>query len=1047
MSSWDPDKLSSCGFGEYLGFLLLVEGARPPGAKKKQGERWTKKEFAAVLAIHERTVGDWLRGKKTPVYLHDIEKALFDPADQAEPRRIVLRQAHQRSRQKETKEGGAATAERGAAQSEAEAPANGVGVSQILHPEIREMRDFTGRGELLDAIGAALWRKGGAAALTDTGAGRASNSGAAQAAVRGMGGVGKSVLAREYGWRNHAAYRGVWWVRAETETTAIDDLIELGSRLVPDLAEVQERDRALHLALDAITQAGADGKPWLIVYDNAESPAGLARLTPATSAHALITSRWPDWHGHAEELPVDVFPPEIAVDYLLAHTRHPDRDAAARLAEALGRLPLALAHARATCWRYNWSFDAYRAKLPELIRKELAKPDDKAIVYATFDLAIAKVAETHPAAEQLMGLAAFLAPDRIPLDLFTADVMSEEDRDDALAALADVSLIEHETLTDGARAFTVHRLVQEVMRSRLNDDRQLFRQIALNMVLSALNVVNVKEHVNWPHVALFLPHAVTLLNSLDAQNVVGAGELCSLLALYLGARGDFMTATPYAEWALAIAEAALGPDHSNTSTSLNNLAWLYHSQGRYQDAEPLYTRAIGIAESALGPNHPDTGARLSNLATLYQAQARYKDAEPLYARALAIAETALGHHPDTGIRLNNLAVLYQTKGHYAEAELLYARAVAIAETTLGPDHPDTGARLSNLAELYRAQGRHLDAEPLCARALAIAEAALGPDHPDTGTRLNNLTLLYQAQGRYQDAEQFCARALAIAETALGPDHPDTGMRVNNLAELYRAQGRHQDAEPLYVRAIAIAEAALGDDHPTTGISLNNLALLYHGQGCYSDAEPLYVRALAIAQTTLGDDHPDTGMRLNNLAELYRAQGRYRDAEPLCARALAITETALGPNHPNTGMSLNNLALLYEAQGRYAEAEPLFVRAIATAEAALGPDHPDTGMRLNNLAELYRTQGRDQDAEPLYARALAIVEAALGPDHSDTGVTLNNLAALREDQGRHAEAEPLYLRALAILEARLGPDHPHTKIAKRNYERFLAEKTERERGGR
>ena len=41
---------------------------------------------------------------------------------------------------------------------------------------------------------------------------------------------------------------------------------------------------------------------------------------------------------------------------------------------------------------------------------------------------------------------------------------------------------------------------------------------------------------------------------------------------------------------LAIREKALGPDHPDVATSLNNLAELYEAQGRYADAEPLYKR-------------------------------------------------------------------------------------------------------------------------------------------------------------------------------------------------------------------------------------------------------------------------------------------------------------------------------------------------------------------------------------------------------------------------------------------------------------------------
>jgi len=118
---------------------------------------------------------------------------------------------------------------------------------QIRHLDIRPVPGFTGREELLADIDRCLWGNKGIAVLINS---------SISAAVKGLGGVGKSVLAREYAWRARERYRGVWWVRAETEQTIIDDLIDLGSRLIPHLQEVEERDRALHLALNAIAEAG-----------------------------------------------------------------------------------------------------------------------------------------------------------------------------------------------------------------------------------------------------------------------------------------------------------------------------------------------------------------------------------------------------------------------------------------------------------------------------------------------------------------------------------------------------------------------------------------------------------------------------------------------------------------------------------------------------------------------------------------------------------------------------------------------------------------------
>jgi CHAT domain-containing protein/Tfp pilus assembly protein PilF len=233
-------------------------------------------------------------------------------------------------------------------------------------------------------------------------------------------------------------------------------------------------------------------------------------------------------------------------------------------------------------------------------------------------------------------------------------------------------------------------------------------------------------------------------------------------AVALYQRGHYADAEPLYKRSLAILEKALGPDHSDVATILNNLAELYRNQGRYADAEPLSMRSLAIREKALGPDHPDVAVSLNNLAGLYHNQGRYADAEPLLERALAILEKARGpDHPDVATTLNNLAGLYQAQGHYAEAEPLYKRSLAIYEKALGPDHPAVAVSLNNLAGLYNNQGRYADAEPLFKRSLAIYEKALGPEHLDVATTLNNLAGLYQAQGRYAEALGFSRSDIAI----------------------------------------------------------------------------------------------------------------------------------------------------------------------------------------------------------------------------------------------------------------------------------------------
>ncbi|WP_437299126.1 tetratricopeptide repeat protein [Sorangium sp. So ce426] len=414
---------------------------------------------------------------------------------------------------------------------------------------------------------------------------------------------------------------------------------------------------------------------------------------------------------------------------------------------------------------------------------------------------------------------------------------------------------------------------------------------------------------------LAVPRGGQAQGATPSADALEEAELLNRDVVALYGQGRFDAAIPLAERALTILEKALGRDHPDVATVLNNLAALHKTKGDYARAEPLFHRALGITEKALGSEHPDVATSLNNLAVRYAAKGDYARAEPLYHRALGIREKALGsEHPDVATSLNNIAALYHTKGDYARAEPLYHRALGITEKALGSEHPDVAASLSRLAVLYDTKGDYARAEPLYHRALGIREKALGSEHPGVATSLDTLALLYAEKGDYARAEPLHHRALGIREKALGSEHPYVATSFNNLALLYHTTGDYTRAEPLYHRALGITEKALGSEHPDVATSLNNIAALYHTKGDYARAEPLFHRALGITEKALGSEHPDVATSLNNIAALYHTKGDYARAEPLFHRALGITEKALGSEHPDVAASLYNLAVLRQALG-------------------------------------------------------------------------------------------------------------------------------------
>ena len=512
---------------------------------------------------------------------------------------------------------------------------------------------FTGRADELDRLDAILTQDR-RAAVTQVG----------RAAVQGMGGVGKTTLAVEYANRFRNLYDGVWWCPAETRAGLMTNLAALATELEVASSEEADIEKAAQAALRRLAE---QGDIWLLVYDNVASPEEIADLLPAAGARALITSRFSDWSGWAGEVSLDVLPIAEAIAFLVERAGRSDEAGAGTLAEALGRLPLALDHAAATCKRTQMSFAGYAARASSLIAAAPRGAPYPRSVAATFDLAIDDAVAQCPAAEALMAFLASCAPERVPMTLVEGAIDDEAERTAALAALAELSLVKHDPFEDRAPAVTVHRLVQAVACAR--SELKGAAQNAVTRLIARLETIYPKDGytnpASWPCCAQLTPH---LLKSCETEKADGATN--SKCADLLGSAGVY-----------------------------------FYGRAVYSKARPLYERALAIREKAVGPEHPDNVCNLSSLAVLLQAQGDLAGAGALFERALAICEKALGpEHPDTAESLNNLARLLQDRGDLAGARALSERALAIYEKALGPEHANTVMVRNNLAKLSSTGG-------------------------------------------------------------------------------------------------------------------------------------------------------------------------------------------------------------------------------------------------------------------------------------------------------------------------------------------------------
>jgi eukaryotic-like serine/threonine-protein kinase len=370
-------------------------------------------------------------------------------------------------------------------------------------------------------------------------------------------------------------------------------------------------------------------------------------------------------------------------------------------------------------------------------------------------------------------------------------------------------------------------------------------------------------------------------DSFKEQPVVEA-SIRNTLGLTYWYLGDYPQAIRQHERAVALREAKLGFDHSDTLLSRNSLALAYWSAGRIADAIRLHEQTLKHTEAKLGPDHSDTLTSRNNLAAAYLSDGRTADAIRLHEQNLKQREAKLGpDHPHTLFSRSNLAVAYWSAGRTAEAIHLHEQTLKQREAKLGPDHPDTLQSRNSLAASYWHAGKLDRSIPLFEDNLRRQKATLGPDHLATLMALANLGVNYRDAGRTPDAIALLEEALSRGRKLPGGLPHSLNWTFDALAEAYDRAGQFAKAESLLRDCLKSREAEQPDDWMTfSAQSLLGGALL--GQKKYADAEPLLLRGYeGMKQREAKIPAPSKSrltQALERLVQLYEATGKKDQAD-------------------------------------------------------------------------------------------------------------------------------------------------------------------------
>ncbi|MGH4007232.1 MAG: AAA family ATPase [Pseudonocardiaceae bacterium] len=564
--------------------------------------------------------------------------------------------------------------------------------------------------------------------------------------LTGLGGVGKTALARAYAQRYQDQYELVWWVRAEDPEAVPGEFRALLDILAPQYAKHTHNPvQAMHTVL-----ANRTG-PWLLVIDNIAKPAALRGLLPAAgNGDVLITSRAGNWPDQRIVLPVQPLAKSHAVLLVTSLSGDPDQATAALLAEELGCLPLALA--QASCYvahsvvdlaGYLTLYSHCRAEL----HREGQAPDYPDTVATTWELALHQLSAP---ARALLNLLAWYASDTIPLDqLLTRDVdhvTLPEAVSTSLRPLLTDALYRQRALTElityglvthaGPRgSVTVHRLVQAITADQLtarNDNRPW-----IDAAAALLDAACPRWPSSWEATAslrgmqTLQTHVRVLIQHLHPNQLITL-NLRYTLADWTGVVGDFVRARELTGAVVKDMMRVLGPHHIHTLVTRIAFAYWTGEAGDVVYARELAAAAVDDLTRLFGPDHWYTLLAQGNLIRWTGAAGQAVRARELAAAGVKDSQRMFG--PDH--RLTLLARVYLVRwtgeaGDATDARELAAAVVADIQRVRGIDHRDTLAARAYLVRWTGETGDIARALELAAALVEDDERVLGPDHPHT----------------------------------------------------------------------------------------------------------------------------------------------------------------------------------------------------------------------------------------------------------------------------------------------------------------------------
>jgi tetratricopeptide (TPR) repeat protein/DNA-binding CsgD family transcriptional regulator len=746
-------------------------------------------------------------------------------------------------------------------------------------------------------------------------------------ALVGIGGAGKTTLARQYA---HSQQASVIW---EVDGKTFESLKESFENLAQALTKTEEDQKALRELKEIKNLIEREEnlikfvkdrlklcEHWFLIYDNIENFDRIQKYFPQDSStwgqgKVILTTRDNNIQNHMlvnnivkiGELNTDqkfnLFVKIMSGENTpLTVNQHTE---AKRFLENIPPFPLDISVAAYYLKTTNISYEQYIENLMKYNKdfthmQESLLKDAGDYTHTRYKIIISSLEHLINIDKNFGELLLFISlldPQHIPRTMLN-NYKNEIIVDNFIHHLKKYSLITNESSSSIGLTFSVHHSTQAISLAYLIKVLELEKnkQFILPVVISLENYINnIADKEDISKMKPLVTHCKIFLSHNNLLTKTSRGFMNSGLGVIFYYLGNEKTSKYFLEEGLSSLKKSNTHNLQQIALTLGYLGNIYQGLGNYKKAKNLLEDSLTLYNKYFPAHYIRIAWTLGALGNVHRKLGEYKQAKSLLEESLTLYNKYSSNTQAIFARtLANLGLVYRALGEFKKAKTLLTKSIVIYEKYFPDNHDHDTWIMAYLGDVYKELGNYKKAKRLLEKSLFNHKKYFPEKHIKTAWFLVYLGSVYCEFGNYKKAKNLFEQSLNIYKN-YQPEHAEMAWVLAYLGNVYGMLKNYEKAKITLENTLTIYKTLYPDNHVSVARALGFLGIVYMKLNDYKKAKNLLEKNLIIYQNNYGKNHIKVARILCNLGKIFLLEDRLERAEGFFYSALNIFQKNESPD--------------------------------------------------------------------------------------------------------------------------------------------------------